>query len=150
MSDPSPTWPEGRACAVCGRILAQVRIQGRHAYTHAPTDPADHPPVAIRPDEAPQQVRMKCDFCHEEPVTHTMVVDRETSLPSAGVAYDMEWAMCATCTDLALASDWLSLRRRVFKKYERAYGPLHEDIKMEWRLLLRELRAGLVMFYQEP
>lgn len=142
---------EVRVCGVCGRTLEHWEKGGVAYYRHNQIldADADHPPVAVRYSDAAQQARPRCDFCTTEPVTHTMVVDRETLSLGGAMTYDKEWAMCAACTTLALAGDWVGLRRRAFQHYEERHGPLSESTKIEWRLLMRELKAGLVMYYAE-
>jgi hypothetical protein len=138
---------------VCGRVLAQLLIPGTRetfAYTHTPGQVADHPPVVARAGEVPQQVRYRCDFCWADGISHTLVVTKEVSLPSAGATYDLEWAMCPACSELVLDDDWLNLRRRVFAAFERLHGGLHEEVRVELRLMYRELRDSMLFIYQEP
>lgn len=142
---------DSHACIVCGRVLEQLIGDGPRLYRHSAVDePADHLPVAARVDVIPEQVQFRCDFCLGEPVTHTLVVDVELSLPSAGVLWDTEWAMCRPCTELVLANEWLNLRRRAFAGFESVYGRMSEGTKMEMRIVYRDLREHLVMIYAEP
>lgn len=144
-------------CLVCGRTLEQVidRLYGDAktvGYQHSMMDfDADHPPVAARPDDVPAQVKYRCDFCLEEPVTHTLVVDRETHIPAINMRYDMEWTLCRPCAELALGNDWINLRRRAFAKAdERVEGGFGEAGKTDMRIVYRDLRDHVVMFYEEP
>lgn len=141
---------EARACIVCGRVLEQVIDGDVHLYRHAAIDePADHLPVAVRPSEIPRQVQYRCDFCLDEPVTHTLVVDKELGIPAANIMWDTEWAMCYPCADLVMAEDWLNLRRRAFEGFESKYGSMSEKTKIEMRVVYRDLRDSLVMIYME-
>lgn len=145
-----PVDPESRFCLICGRILEQVRLNGTINYRHARVDlPEDHPPVATRPSEAPDQVKYRCDFCLEEPVTHTLVLDKDIEAPSFNMAWDSEWAMCAGCTPFVLANDWLGLRRRVFPIQDARHGPLSENIKRELRVIYAEIQRHQVYVYAE-
>jgi hypothetical protein len=140
---------EARACVVCGRVLEQILGEPR-VYRHAAVDePADHLPVAARPEDMPSQIRYRCDFCLDEPITHTLVVDKELGIPELNVTWDMEWALCGPCAELALADNWLDLRRRAFLGVERRFGRMSETGKDQMRLVYRDLREHLVMFYQE-
>lgn len=143
--------PRARMCGVCGRTLEDWYDGERVFYRHAVLDePADHPPVAVRWEDMPGQHRLRCDFCWEEPVTHTLIVDKETGLPSVNVHWDKQWAMCQPCTDLVLADRWLDLRRRAFAKHQAEHGDLSERTKVEYRLALRDLKSSVVMIVQEP
>jgi hypothetical protein len=143
--------PFARICVVCGRVLEQYLSEGTVHYQHAKIDEsADHPPIAVRSADAPAQARPRCDFCLGEPITHTMVLDKELAIEEAGLLWDTEWAMCATCTDLALADDWLGLRRHAFSSFEERHGPMGEHLKLRMRLIYRDIRQSVVMYYQEP
>jgi hypothetical protein len=140
---------DGRICAVCGRVLEEV-LSDPILYRHAKVDePADHPPVAVRTEDMPGQVKYRCDFCLEEPVTVTMVVDKEVGIEEMKILWSTEWAMCQPCADLALADDWLNLRRRVFTIQEASIGTLAEETKARMRVVYHELRQHLVMYYIE-
>lgn len=142
---------DSRICAVCGRVLEQHRVGTAPVmYRHAMVDePADHPPVAVRTGDMPEQVRYRCDICLDEPVTHTLVTDREIGLEVANVLWDTEWAMCQECTELVLADDWLNLRRRAFAKFADKHGVMSEELKHHMRVAYRDLRGALVMIYKE-
>lgn len=141
---------DARFCAVCGRVLEQVgkRSEKHRLYRHASIDePADHLPVAVREADAPAQVKYRCDFCLDEPITHVLVVDRELGIEELDIAWDTEWAMCPICSQYVIRGDWLNLRRRIFAKYAREYGGMHEETKMRMRVVHRELREAVVMIY---
>lgn len=140
-----------RVCAVCGRVLEQHRLgQVAIRYDHANVDrPADHPPVPVKVGEAGEQVRYRCDFCLAEPITHTLVVERELSMDIIDTVWDTEWAMCHTCTDFVLADDWLSLRRHAFAQFEALHGVLHEELRVSMRIVYRDLRKYLLFIYTE-
>jgi hypothetical protein len=141
-----------RVCAVCGRVLAQHQL-GRitYRYEHSVHHLDDHPPIPVRPGEVPQQLRLQCDICVDEPITHTLVVDRELGFPSADVIYDTEWALCQVCSALVMSDDWISLRRRAFDKFVATYGgPLSEETKTDLRVMYRDLRRHLLFIYEEP
>lgn len=144
---------EGRICVICGRVLEQLRqpSTGRIVeYRHAAVDlPADHVPVPVRPDAAPHQVRYRCDFCLGEPLTHTLVVDRELSIPEVGITWDTEWGACAPCSELLLADRWLDLRRRAFAENERRHGTMSDYGKAEMRMVYRDLRKCTLFIYRE-
>lgn len=142
-----------RFCAVCGRVLEQLREKaGHYTYRHALVDePADHLPVAIRNEEAPAQLRIRCDFCLHEPVTHTLALDRELSIPEANMTWSTDWAMCATCAAFVMADDWRGLRAYVWASQERDLGiTLSEETKTRMRVVYRDMRKSMVMIYQEP
>jgi hypothetical protein len=73
--------PYARACAVCGRVLEAVvdaakpdgePVDYQHSTASAP-DELDHQAVPVPYGEIPQQLRPRCDFCHEDFPTHTVV-----------------------------------------------------------------------------
>ncbi len=150
-SDPANL--EARVCAVCGFVLERIHDRASnhtYFYQHSLQDPDDHPPVPVRYGEAGRQARLRCDFCLEESVTHTLVVDHEISCEAIGVAWDTEWAMCQICTEHIQADAWLFLRRRAFASFEAMHGPMHEETKDLMRLVYQELREAFLFIYQEP
>ena len=153
MSDPAAQ--DARACAVCGRVLERVFDRDSDetlVYQHSISDRAeqgDHPPVPVRYSEAGQQLQLRCDFCHAEERTHTLVTSKKLMAELIRAEYDTEWAMCSTCAALVIADDWLNLRRRAFATFIGQYGPMHEETKTEMRVLYRDIRASLLFIYQE-
>ena len=142
--------PGARICIVCGRVLERYLLQGvTFRYVHAIEGDVDHRPVPVRPDEAPHQVRARCDFCLGEPVSHTLVVDREVTIEALNVVYDTEWAMCADCYELIRVDDWLNLRRRAFAAFEGRHGPLSFEAGTEMRLVYRDLKRHMEFIYEE-
>lgn len=151
-----PASQDARACAVCGRVLERVfdrnggdTLTYQHSITSHQEGADDHPPVPVRYSEAGQQLRLRCDFCLDDKVTHTLVTSRELQSEFIRAHYDTEWAMCSTCSELVLAGDWLNLRRRAFAEFERAHGPMHEETKTQMRLLYRDIKASLLFIYEE-
>lgn len=141
---------EARHCAVCKRVLERVVQDERRWYRHAFVDePADHLPIAVREVDDPN-VAYRCDFCLEEPITHTMVVDGNLDVPEIGVVFDPEWAMCKVCADLAMNNHWAILTNRAFVGYENRVGAMSELSRFVMTGVYQQLRDRLVMYYQEP
>ena len=122
-------------------------------YCHAITDVVagddDHLPVPVRYSEAGAQLRLRCDFCFAEGITHTLVTSKELQTETIQAHYDTEWAMCSTCSALVMAGDWLELRRHAFAEFERLHGPMLEETKTEMRVLYRDIRGSLLFIYEE-
>lgn len=154
MGDPAAQ--DARACAVCGRVLERVfdrtdneTLTYQHSFADHVAGGDDHPPVPVRYSEAGQQLQLRCDFCHEEGITHTLVTSKELKSEVIKAHYDTQWAMCPTCAALVIADDWMNLRRRAFAMFERRHGSMHEETKMEMRVLYRDIRKALLFIYEE-
>jgi hypothetical protein len=147
--------PYARACAVCGRVLEAVvdaakpdgePVDYQHSTASAP-DELDHQAVPVPYGEIPQQLRPRCDFCHEDFPTHT-VVSIPLRMPGTEVHWDAEWAACELCASLIESNQWPLLTRRAIAAFNQRYGALHRDTETDLRVVIYQLRKNLRDFYR--
>lgn len=147
--------PDARACAVCGRVLEAVlnsstgeTVDYQHSLAGS-VDEFDHMPVPVLYGEIPDQLRPRCDFCHADWPTHTLVTIPLT-MPGSDetVRWDAEWAACEECAELIQTNRWPVLTRRAIASFEARYGKLGYQTATDLRVVMYQLRKNMKDFYR--
>lgn len=139
MTDHLATRPP-HACAVCGRVLDYVDIEGMgwiHSIASQDPNEWDHAPVPVTYEDAGQQLRPRCDFCYDDNTTHMLPALPFTHM---GSVMDGNWAACAECAVLLERNEWTRLRQRSIEKYEARHGGVPDETI---RMLIGTLHSKL-------
>lgn len=133
--------PPARVCLVCGRVLDYWTGFGwRHGLGHDPSEADDHPPVAVSPDEAGEQLRARCDFCSADEPTFVVPARSFTHGPSNSVG---DWAACEACAVEIGRDAWNALLRRAVAAWWATHGSMDPAIETGLRGLYRSLRKHM-------
>lgn len=139
---------ERRICLICGRVVDYWEGLG-YRHSVAATDPtdSDHPVIAVRVDEAAEQLRGRCDFCFSDDPTHTLPARSFTLGPSHSVG---DWSACELCAREIERNAWNRLLARVQASWVARHGSMANH-DADFRQLYRTLRKNITgPIYRTP
>lgn len=137
-------------CVVCGRVLdwwaenAEPEAAGEWRHSLASRDPAelDHLPVPVPVEEAPAQLRGRCDFCYQDDPEWVVPARSFQMLPESGFVTD--WAACGVCVVYVQRGEWNALLRRAVASWQEQHGePMVVDAQVMLRRMYRQLRKNI-------
>lgn len=139
MSEPGH---ERRICLVCGRVLDYHEGFGyRHSVAQDVTE-LDHPAIPVRPEDAPDQLRERCDFCYADETSY-VVPAKSFPMPGIGSMSVGDWASCELCAREIAKDAWNALFRRVLASWEARHGPMDTFTQTSMKRMHRELRKNI-------